>query len=106
MSRKKKSDSENLKTGVSLYQRFSGHKAEYVDKVPYRVDTVQVAIGHCLGIMYETVRDGKREKYLHRFKKGSRPVLAVSADGRQLYLLAGAYKFTECGIEDRKRKKG
>jgi hypothetical protein len=50
---------------------------------------------------YTTVRDGKTEKYIHRFKKKAKPVLAVTAQGRQLKIVGGHYEFTEAGIEDR-----
>ena len=37
----------------------------------------------------------------HEFAPGSRPLLAVSANGKQLLLLGGRYKFDERGIVDR-----
>lgn len=91
-----------IDAAISLYKKFSGHEPEFIDKVHLKVDKVCFAIGYCEGIMYETVRDGKRENYIHKFRKGSRPVLACSSDGKQLYVLAGAYKFTDRGIEDKK----
>lgn len=91
---------KRVKAAIKLFQDFTGHDPEYVDTVSLPVDSVAMAIGHCTGIMYETVRDGKKEHYLHKFKKGCRPVLASSSDGTQLYLLAGAYTFTERGIVD------
>lgn len=92
-----------IDAAVSLYQKFSGHTPEFIDRVHLKVDTVAFAIGHCDGIMYEAIRDGKHENYIHKFRRGSRPVLAASSDGKQLYLLAGAYNFTERGIVDRKK---
>lgn len=50
--------------------------------------------------MYTTVRDGEVEKYIHRFKKSARPILAASHDGKQLVLIGGDFVFTECGITD------
>jgi hypothetical protein len=50
---------------------------------------------------YTTVRDGKRERYIHRFRKKSRPLLAASSDGTSLQILGGEFEFTEAGIEDR-----
>lgn len=85
---------------IKLFQDFTGHDPEYIDVVNLPVHSIALAIGYCDGIMYETVRDNKIEKYIHRFKKGCRPVLASSYDGKQLYLLAGAYRFTERGIVD------
>lgn len=92
--------SKKKEAAIKLFKDFTGENPEYIDRVNLPVDTVAMAIGHCDGIMYETVRDGKRERYVHKFKKGCRPVLAVSSDGKQLYLLGGEYNFTERGIED------
>ncbi len=100
-----KKHAKKIEAAVSLYQKFSGHTPEFIDRVTLKVDTVAFAIGYCDGIMYETVRDGRSENYIHKFRKGSRPVLACSSDGKQLYMLAGAYKFTERGIEDNASKK-
>lgn len=84
--------------------RFTGFKGES----PARVSRVNVAapprvmltIGDCIGIMYRTSRGGRTDNYLHRFKKSARPTLAVSSDGRTLYLLGGEYRVTDRGIED------
>lgn len=95
MSRKK------ITKAIKLFQEFSGEKPRFIDTVKVPDNNVLLAIGHCNGIMYETFRDGVKERYIHKFKKGSRPVLAVSHDGNQLYLLAGAYRFTERGIVDK-----
>jgi len=73
--------------------------ATVIDKeydVVFRVGTVD-------GVLYTTVRDGRTEKYIHEFRKKSRPhlaVLAVSHDGKQLFILGGGYTFTERGIVD------
>lgn len=56
--------------------------------------------GDCDGILYTTVRDGRTEKYIHTFKKNSRPILASSSDGKQIALIGGKYKFTDRGIVD------
>lgn len=92
----------NKKTvaAIKLFEDFTGENPAYIDLVDMPVDTVAMAIGYCDGIMYSTVRDGKHEKYVHTFKKGCRPVLAASSDGKQLYLLGGSYNFTERGIVD------
>lgn len=59
-----------------------------------------LTIGKCLGIIYETVRDGKREAYKHEFKRSAQPRLAVSSNGKQLMLIGGHYQFTNAGIVD------
>lgn len=58
-------------------------------------------VGELDGVLYTTVRDGQTEKYVHRFRKKSRPLLATSHDGTQLGIVGGQFQFTEAGIEDR-----
>lgn len=86
---------------ADLYERFSGHDPEEIGRV--RVPTIPrvgVAIGEVDGILYSTVRDGKFEKYIHKFHKKDRPLFVVSPDGKQLFLIGGNYTFTERGIVD------
>lgn len=58
-----------------------------------------LTVGRLNGLIYEASGDGKQ--YVHHFKKDARPVLAVTHDGKQAYILAGGYKFTSRGFEDR-----
>jgi hypothetical protein len=58
-------------------------------------------IGELDLVGYRTKRDGRTERYGHHFRKSSRPLLAVSSDGKQLHIVGGQYEFTEAGIEDR-----
>lgn len=58
-------------------------------------------VGELDGVLYTTVRDGQTEKYIHKFRKKSRPLLAASHDGKSLHILGGEYEFTERGIEDK-----
>lgn len=85
-----------------LYEKFTGHDAvdEVVIDKPVMPD-VMCVIGDIDGIMYTTVRDGKTEKYLHKFKKSARPLFCVSPDGLSLYLIGGSYQFGERGIVDK-----
>lgn len=93
---------ELLKQAARLYNDFTGHGEFTVEKVKVKnFPRELVAIGECVGIMYDTVRDGQYEKYVHRFRKGSRPLLTVSPDGKQLMLIGGSYVFTERGIVDK-----
>lgn len=93
--------SERNARAKSLYKDFSGHDAEPLGAVPFPPNPKSaLVIGSTVGIAYETVRDGKVEKYFHRFKVSARPLLVASFDGSQLFLLGGAYNFTERGIED------
>ena len=93
-----------VREAARRFEAFTGHRAQNIRKIKVpSYPKAALAVGPCLGIMYSTVRDGRAEKYVHRFGAKSRPLLAASADGTQLYLLGGAYNFTERGIVDKKR---
>ena len=89
-----------IKRAVGLYEEFTGHDATFIDNFDISLPSVAARIGFLDAVMYTTVRDGKTEKYIHEFKKHSRPLLAVSFDGRQLLVIGGSYQFTDRGIED------
>ena len=91
-------DAENARL---LYEKFTGHDGAdsvVIDKP--LIPDVMCVIGDIDGIMYTTMRDGKTEKYLHKFKKSARPLFCVSPDGLSLHLIGGSYQFGERGIED------
>ena len=95
----------DIEKAADLYQRFSGHDAEEIGRVSVpAIPKVGVAIGEVDGILYSTVRDGKHEKYIHKFHKADKPLFVVSPDGKQLFLIGGCYTFTERGIVDRNDK--
>jgi hypothetical protein len=100
--------SEELNTKLTraahLFESFTGRKAKFVTKVEYPPNPrVALDIGKVVGLIYEADMDGKLETFIHKFKKRSRPRFVVSHDGKQLYLLAGEYDFTERGIVDKTR---
>lgn len=90
-----------IKKAAELYQDFTGHRPGHIDTIKLASKGVGFKIGQVDGIMYTTVRDGKTEKYIHEFRNKSRPLLASSFDGKQLYILGGGYKFTNRGIVDK-----
>lgn len=93
--------SASLRKAAALYTRFTGHEQVEVSKVKVAsMPAVMVEIGNVDGILYTTVRDGVTEKYIHKFKRNSRPLFAVSPDGKQLFLLGGAFTFGDRGIVD------
>lgn len=89
-------------------ERFTGHDPEELGIVEYPdLDGVAVAVvGRCDGVLYSTTRDGKAEKYIHEFAPADAPMLAVTADGRQLLLIGGRYLFGSRGIVDKSRPNG
>lgn len=90
-----------VERGMHLYRRFRGRDPRYVDEVTIPIPDVLMEIGKCDGVLYTTVRDGKTEKYVHEFTGRSKPILASSWDGEQIYLVGGHYSFSEEGIKDR-----
>lgn len=90
-----------LQEAVQRFTGFRGDVPQRVDKVTLpKAPRVLLHVGEVLGIMYRTERDGVVEDYLHQFRKKSRPTLAANSDGKTLYLLGGAYRVTDHGIED------
>lgn len=98
--------SGDIGRAANLYERFSGHDPEELGtiEVPPLPGVVAI-IGELDGVMYTTVRDGVKEKYIHKFRAADKPLLCVSPDGRQLLCVGGRYVFTERGIVDLSDKK-
>lgn len=97
-----KSSAVKLQEAAKLFENFTGHSAKEYVEVDVKWPDVAITVGKCTGIMYETVRDGVVENYLHEFKKSARPYLVASHDGSMIALVLGHYKFTERGIVDKK----
>lgn len=91
-----------IKQAASRLKRFSGHDALKVVRLTnYKQPSTVLAVGPLIGMIYEAKRDGKVQSYIHKFAKHARPLFAASHDGRQLYMLGGAYTFTDRGIVDK-----
>lgn len=88
----------SIKRGKRLYIAFNEREPERLDTVNVKDYKTLVSIGPCTHIAY-IADDGKN--YIHKFRPGSRPLLAVSDDGKQLVLLKGNYQFTDRGIVDK-----
>lgn len=91
-----------MNQGINRYSRFmlrapSRSRTLSVPALP----KVALAIGELSALEYVSTRGGESVSYRHVFRKGSRPLLAASHDGKQLILLGGAYRFTNRGIVDR-----
>jgi hypothetical protein len=93
---------EFVRRGAKLYEDFSGHKARIVGKLKKpKIPDVLVNVGLVDFIGYTTVQDGRKEKYIHKFKPRAKPLFCVTPNGDYIYLLEGKYEFTEQGIVDR-----
>jgi hypothetical protein len=86
---------------MRLFADFTGHEGEPWAKARVKLPKAAMVIGRCDGVLYTTVRDGKTEKYIHRFKANSAPILCASPDGCQLFLFGGSFRFTDRGIVDK-----
>ena len=84
---------------VDLFRRFH-------DRAPKRGDIITVSfppaeairVGELVALVYKTPEH--RKPFFHRFDGKRRPLLFVSADGTQAYVLRGAYRFTSRGFID------
>lgn len=83
-----------------LLNAFAGRSGREVLAVKHKPIKAGLVVGDLLGVMYETIRDGQKEKYCHEFKKNSRPLLVSNFDGSRIDIVGGRYRFTEKGIED------
>ena len=96
------SERDEFERAARLYEDFSGHQAGPLVRIKApSLPRVGIVIGHCDGLLYSTVRDGVKEKYIHKFRSKDRPLFIVSPDGKQLLLIGGGYDFTERGIVDK-----
>ena len=90
-----------VESAVQRFAEFTGERPEHQTRVRLKVPRAGLVVGDLDGVLYTTVRDGEVEKYVHRFRKKSRPLLVSASDGKSLHILGGEYEFTERGIEDR-----
>jgi hypothetical protein len=100
------SQREKLDKAAQKLEDFTGHEATHVERARSRSDErTGLVIGELDLIGYRAARQGiaggRLVRYSHKFRKNSRPLLAVSTDGKQLHVVGGQYEFTDAGIEDR-----
>lgn len=100
--KRRRSGRSDVQRAADLYERFSGHEAEIAGKVKLPPQPkAAVAVGTLDGVLYTTVRDGRTEKYIHKFAAKDKPLLCVTPDGRQILVIGGRFTFTERGIVDK-----
>jgi len=85
---------------LRLFEDFTGHQGQPFAKAKIKLPKTVLVVGRCDGVLYTTVRDDKTEKYIHKFRAKSAPLLCASPDGSQLFLLGGVFRFTDRGIVD------
>ena len=88
-----------------VIERFTGHPAKPIGRIKAPVAPKTAAVlGYCDAIDYTTRRDGRVERYRHKFAESDRPLLCVGPD-MKIFFLQGRYRFTELGIVDNSDKK-
>jgi len=91
----------SLRASKARFRNFRGDEAATVKQVQVSTPASAMTVGELDGVLYTTRRDGKVEKYVHNFRKKSRPLLAASDDGASIHIIGGKYEFTERGIVDK-----
>ena len=83
---------------AELFEAFHGRAPKHGEIRDIELDgTVEaLAVGDLDGIIYQVEGDDKPS--IHRFDKKARPLLFVSADGSQIYIVKGRYRFTDKGF--------
>lgn len=104
--RRKNPASPGLDEAAQKLEEFTGRPAvDVIESAPRSKDKTGLVIGELDLIGYRQAREGidggRMTRFAHKFRKNSRPLLAVSTDGKQLHIVGGQYEFTDAGIEDR-----
>lgn len=63
----------DVREAAKLFADFTGHEPKIDTEGELDIPRVLRAWGDCCGILYDTVRDGNKEGYIHAFKKSARP---------------------------------
>jgi hypothetical protein len=96
----KEPNARDLSQAKRLYKGFTGQTARTLKKLTIpALPSTGIAIGRIFGIMYDVSATG--ERFAHEFKGKSRPLLVVSADGKQVFAVGGSYTFTQRGFVDK-----
>lgn len=103
---RKNPTSPGLDEAAQKLEEFTGRPAgDVIESSPRSKDKTGLVIGELDLIGYRQAREGidggRMTRFAHKFRKNSRPLLAVSTDGKQLHIVGGQYEFTDAGIEDR-----
>jgi hypothetical protein len=100
------------------YQRAQKLYAEFTGLAPHVVGTVAAPRAGKYGVLVGTVdfigyttrrKEGasaQTQKFIHKFRAADRPLFVVSADGAQLFMVGGRFRFTERGIVDASDRSG
>jgi hypothetical protein len=90
-----------IERAAQLFRGFRESEPGKVTRLELRLPRAAMVVGELHAIAYSTDHGGKREQYLHQFKRGARPVLLAAHDGRSLIIYGGNFVFSERGIVDK-----
>lgn len=80
------------------FRKFRGRDAKAGEIVTVKNSgTTAFVLGEFNGLLYRV--DGRQLKRFHYFSKKRPPLVLVSADGRELFIVQGKFRFTSRGIE-------
>jgi hypothetical protein len=82
-----------------LFYKFHGVEPRESDILAVEIvgEKICLVVGYAVGILYQSLGG---ELFDHRFKESARPLLVVTSDGTQTFMLKGAYRFTDRGFLD------
>jgi hypothetical protein len=95
------SQAEAIEAAAEKFRAFTGEAGDILERVQIPERKVFLVVGELVALAYGAVRNGVYDEWEHEFRKRSRPLLAVSHDGRSLSIVGGRFEFTDAGIEDR-----
>lgn len=91
-----------IRKARALYKDFSGHDGDEVETITIPdMPKAVLVVGELEAVIYSTVRDDTAERYIHKFRAKSRPMLCASPDGERLFIVGGNFEFTDRGIVDK-----
>lgn len=100
-----KENSPEVERAAQLFRDFRELEPGEVTPIEIKLPRAAMVVGEIELIAYNTDHDGKAERYLHKFRRGARPMLLASDDGKTLLIWGGNFVFTERGIVDGKARR-
>lgn len=89
-----------MEAALQAFENFTGEAPENLTAYKLPDAGAGWALGPVARISYIAHRDGDTAEYVHEFSEKSRPLLASSFDGSQLFILGGEFNVTDRGIVD------
>lgn len=88
---------EEKANAARLFYKYHGQEPRDGDLVAVEIPdgNICLVVGEVVGILYQSLGG---ENFDHRFKESDRPLLVVTSDGTQAFMLKGAYRFTDRGF--------